>query len=404
MATTKDMNDGTYAVEFTPSILGRGKIEISVNDKPIPNSPFTIQLGPGPTSAGHSTVVLDPLRDVAFAGSDCHFIIIPKDAFHNIQPRMPGIFFFTFNDSKLIILLMIKIGETFAVTFTGPAPMQAQVTQGNDGSHKVSFLPSIAGRYSAAVSLVNSNSFLSPVGGSPFIIEIDAGPVAAANCKASGKGLENGKVGEDSTFKIYAYDKFTNPIKKGGDKFDIKITGPVNLSVTAMDCGDGSYTASYNITKAATYKIAISVNGGQITGRPFMVTLIEGDTHPSKTIISNATNDGTCGVESTFNIVAHDVYGNPRKKGEDKFAVTLIPPQTERAVGPIKGEIKDNGNGTYVVIYTASVAGMYQGDVVLVDYGNIAGSPFRVKQSAGTFLFLLHQILKYLLLMTMILL
>lgn len=83
------MNDGTYAIEFTPSILGQCKIEVSVNEKAVPNSPFTIQIGPGPTSAALTSVDLEPLQN-AYAGSDCHFLIIPKDAFHNIQPRMEG--------------------------------------------------------------------------------------------------------------------------------------------------------------------------------------------------------------------------------------------------------------------------------------------------------------------------
>lgn len=276
------------------------------------------------------------------------------------------------------------LGEIFAASFTGPAPIQAQVVQGPTGTHKVSFHPTISGKYSAQVSLVKTDSKLTPIGGSPFQIEIDAGPVAAQNCKATGKGLENGRVGEEAIFKIFAYDKFSNAIKRGGDRFEIKIIGPVSLSVTAMDCGDGSYSASYNITKAATYKISISVNSAQITGSPFTVTLAEGDTHPSKTTISGATNDGTCGVESNFTITAHDVYGNPRKKGGDKFSVSLIPPQSDKAVGAVKGDVKDNGNGSYLVTYTTSVAGMYQGDVVLSDYGNVAGSPFRVKQLAGT--------------------
>jgi hypothetical protein len=85
----KDNDDGTYAVEFTPSILGRCRIELSVSDQAIPGSPFQIEIGPGPTSAQHSAVNLEGLRDV-FAGCECQFFIIPKDAFYNEQPYMEG--------------------------------------------------------------------------------------------------------------------------------------------------------------------------------------------------------------------------------------------------------------------------------------------------------------------------
>jgi hypothetical protein len=198
--------------------------------------------------------------------------------------------------------------------------------------------------------------YLSPlpsiaVGGSPFPIEIIAGPVFAPNCKVEGKGLENGRVGEEGAFRIFAFDKFANPIRRGGDHFDVKIAGPVSISVNPIDCGDGSYNASYMITKSGPYKIAISVHAAQIAGSPFSVTLVEGDTHPSKTTLADATNDGICGVATIFTIHAYDVYGNPRKRGGDKFGVSLAPQQLDKTV---KGELKDNGNGIYQVLLLPS--------------------------------------------------
>jgi hypothetical protein len=70
-------------------MLGRCHIVIAINGKSLPYTPHTILVGPGPTSGGHSSVELDKLRG-AFTGSDCHFIIIPKDEFCNVQPRIEG--------------------------------------------------------------------------------------------------------------------------------------------------------------------------------------------------------------------------------------------------------------------------------------------------------------------------
>lgn len=87
--TTKDLQDGTYSILFTPTLLGKCYVEISINKAAIPTSPHTILVGPGPTSPGHTLVNLDELR-VAFAGSDSHFTIIPRDEFHNVQPWIEG--------------------------------------------------------------------------------------------------------------------------------------------------------------------------------------------------------------------------------------------------------------------------------------------------------------------------
>jgi hypothetical protein len=250
-----------------------------------------------------------------------------------------------------------------------------------NGSHEVTFHPTVAGKYTIQVSLVKSDGTQIPVGGSPFPIEIMAGPVFASNCKVEGKSLETGRVGDEGTFKIFAFDKFSNPIRRGGDLFDIKIMGPISISTCAIDCGDGSYNASYMITKAGSYKITISVNTMQVARSPFSLTLVEGDTHPTKTTLVVATKDGTCGTATIFTIQAHDVYGNPRTSGGDKFSVSMVPPQLDKAV--IKCEIKDNGNGTYQVTYTASIAGEHHGEVVLADLGHVTGSPFRVKQLPG---------------------
>ena len=221
------------------------------------------------------------------------------------------------------------------------------MVQEPNGTHRATFHPTVAGKYSAHVSLVKPDGGKIPVIGSPFPIEIVAGPVLAANCKAEGKGLEAGRVGDEGVFRIFAFDKFSNPIRHGGDVFEITIVGPITVSITPFDCGDGSYNASYMITKSGPYRITISVNSMQIVGSPFSVTLAEGDTHPSKTTLQQATDDGTCGTNTVFSIQAHDVYGNPRKRGGDKFNTSFAPSQPNGMT--IKGEVKDNGNGSYQV-------------------------------------------------------
>lgn len=277
---------------------------------------------------------------------------------------------------------MLFLEDVFVVTFTGPSPLEAHVEQIPDGTHKVTFHPTIAGKYTAHVSLTKPNNVLAPVGGSPFQIDIPAGPVYAQNCKATGKGLETGRVGEEGVFKISAFDKYLNPIRHGGDRFDVRITGPIAVTVSPFDCGDGSYNANYNITKSGPYKIAVSVNGAQIAASPFSVVLLEGDTHPSKTTLTFATADGKCGIVSSFIIHAHDVYGNERTKGGDKFTVSLAL-QNKPTSPKVVGEVKDNGNGTYNVSYMTTTCGAYQGEVVLDGFGHVVGSPFRVNMAPG---------------------
>jgi len=75
-----------------------------------------------------------------------------------------------------------------------------------------------------------------------------------------------------------------------------------------------------------------------------------------------------------FTILARNKYGNPVKKGNDLFKVELVGP---KGAVPKDMDIKDNKDGTYTVVYNATVPGVYVGDVTLKDK-SIDKAPFRV--------------------------
>jgi hypothetical protein len=52
---------------------------------------------------------------------------------------------------------VLFIGEIFVANFVGVAPIQAHVAQGPDGSHRVAFHPTVAGKYNVHVSLIKSD-------------------------------------------------------------------------------------------------------------------------------------------------------------------------------------------------------------------------------------------------------
>jgi len=164
-----------------------------------------------------------------------------------------------------------------------------------------------------------------------------------------------------TNFTIQAKDRDGNNITKGGDPFEVKIQGPKGpVDANIKDNQDGTYSVDYQPTDAGKHKIDVNLKGKPIKDAPFSVLVKEG------------ADDEHSLIESfTFTIRAKTKRGENKKDGGDNFTVKINGPS-----GNVPANIKDIGDGTYLVSYKLEESGEHKIDV-MVNGKHIKGSPWK---------------------------
>ena len=101
----------------------------------------------------------------------------------------------------------------------GPGPLRPVVSDEGDGSYKISYLATISGVYSLAVSCNSA-----PINRSPLTITVEPSVAHAPSCVAEGDGLCVAVAGDAASFIIKAFDEFGRPKIMGGETFVAFIT------------------------------------------------------------------------------------------------------------------------------------------------------------------------------------
>ena len=100
--------------------------------------------------------------------------------------------------------------------------------------------------------------------------------------------------GKHTKFTIITKDNNGDHCSRGGSQVSVQLGG-VNDTIQVMDNNDGSYMASYVSQQVGEVKVSVFVNGEQIKGSPYSVTVIMRDytsvNKPSKIV----NNDGNMG-------------------------------------------------------------------------------------------------------------
>ncbi|EEA07857.1 uncharacterized protein CMU_029310 [Cryptosporidium muris RN66] len=138
------------------------------------------------------------------------------------------------------------------------------IIDNKDGSYITSFICKKAVPHRIDILARNGKD---PIGGSPYIVEVSPGETCAETSWASGEGLEYYSTdGTLNLFEIHAVDRMGNPVKHGGDKFDIKGIGGIKIQ-QIIDLRNGTYKVYYSvpICNLEDFKeIRVKLNGRDI--------------------------------------------------------------------------------------------------------------------------------------------
>jgi len=336
-----------YKVDFTPSVDLPHQVAVTFQV----TSTVTVNIG---------SMIPDPLQCIAHgpgleAGEQYKDAVFTIEARNKLGIRIP------FGGHKFTAHCKNPFGEDVPVN----------ISDLGDGTYKAVYLPVVPGDHVVEVKLDEAN-----IKNSPFRVPIDWSSEWAhpGNSYAQGPGLEDGnrtRQNQPSAFTIFAVDKNGKRKTTGGDLFDVHIEDPLfdQIKADIVDKGDGTYNVTYQAKEPGINNISMFLRNranpltfDHIKDSPKPVNITLG-TDPSKcTAAGPGLQDGIQDTDpAEFKIQARDRNGNPIKYGGEPFQVTVKDPTGK----PVPAEMKDNGDGTYDVVYNPDVDGPHTIDVQL---------------------------------------
>jgi len=148
-----------------------------------------------------------------------------------------------------------KGGDPFQVKIKGPkGEVPCKVTDNGDGTYRVEYAPSDAGKHDVHVTLRDA-----PIMNAPFHVNVKHGADAGFT------------IIDSYSFIVQAKTKGGENKIDGGDDLKAKVTGPTgnDIPATVTDNKNGTYTVSYKLTSAGKYKVNVTVDGKDIKSSPF---------------------------------------------------------------------------------------------------------------------------------------
>eukprot|EP00456_Euglypha_rotunda_P027085 TRINITY_DN2169_c0_g2_i2.p1 TRINITY_DN2169_c0_g2~~TRINITY_DN2169_c0_g2_i2.p1 ORF type:complete len:906 (-),score=175.38 TRINITY_DN2169_c0_g2_i2:25-2529(-) len=289
----KDNEDGTYTGQYEPSQPGQYVVAVTLHDKPIKDAPYNCKVKPpaDPTK----TYAEGPGLEEAAEGRDAHFTVHAFDA-----------------DGKPVVGEDIRTTVTPKDDTKGASEAPVKVVDNGDGTYHVTYTAEAPGAYQINTTIVET-----PIRDMPKDIFVSKAP-HPEHSYADGPGTRGGFRDRACPFTIHSIDDEGNPVKRGGDAYEVKVTAPDKSSVpvTLQDNKDGTYSGSYKPTTVGKYTLNVQLKNTPIKDSPYAVNIKE----PADPLKSYAQGPG---LEYAFNdkpavftIFAKDVHGNP-VSGED---------------------------------------------------------------------------------------
>jgi filamin len=280
-------------------------------------------------------------------------------------------------------------GDGFVFEVSGPVHVECDMTDHQDGSYSAWWRPTRNGEYIVTIQLGDEHLM-----GSPWVVQVfSAEPAYAPYCELYEINLKQSYfISEKINFKIRTADRYSNPLTRGGVRFDVRVVhtstiatfpslGQLTEGCTVTDHLDGTYDCEVEFTHIGTLTIEVLLDGERLRNCPLEASVHHGLTHPPACLASVVSQAGMrlvgiVEIPVEFGIQAMDRFGNKQSVGGDPFQVKVD------GSSDVDAEIVDHGDGTYLVKWCTSVKGEYFISVTL-NFVHIAGSPFIVHIEEG---------------------
>ena len=282
-----DMHDGSYTVWYTISRAGEYLIHVRVG------SAHSVR---GPAVHPHvlkelmrDSQLLRPIAgspfDVRVVGIDAVMCSAHGNALEAITAGQLSSFDVSLRSKRGELvslpnptdkqLLSLKVARTNSADAAEPLP--AHIEELGLGLYRCTYTMQVAGTYELGVYLDNA-----PIGGSPWLIAVNASSAHAPLCRAHGDGLHKAFEAQRATFRVELFDPFGNRVH---DTSSVWLEGeatPLHVlrSSRAADLlrrialrfapsDGGVFTCEYVAAEAGEYELGVRIGGIPIMGSPF---------------------------------------------------------------------------------------------------------------------------------------
>lgn len=322
--------NGQFSCSYLPTMAGDHTVEIKVDGKHIPGSPFTAHVqfatytdkcraeGPGLVSGTTS--------------EPCRFKIIAKDGAGYARMK---------------------------IHVVGPSKAEPiEMTENtSDNSVDVVYHPSAAGDYTIRVLWGDAN-----VHGSPFTVPVTGETVNdPSKVKVTGEGLKGGDVNEP--LKVF----IEGEAGAGPGPLGVRMVGPSKPTIIADDSSEEGVELTITCQDPGEYQLILRWGQDEVPSSPFTVNVTgQGrECHPELcTASGEGISSGKVGDAVSFRV------NIPDEAGPGSLGVSVSGPHPPKPIN-----IVNNEDGTMDVTYHPIAPGEYK---VEVQWGNqhISGSPF----------------------------
>ena len=213
------------------------------------------------------------------------------------------------------------------------------------------------------------------IASAPFNLHVSPGIIHGPKTIAVGPGLLSGRAGYSEEFKILYRDIHGNPTSDAPD-VDISVSFTLGRSHSTvvnhmehwLTVGSSNATVRYNITSAGNYSVAVLVNGVDILGSPFFLTIRPASAAPDKTVVRGLGKSvATVQREAQFEVVIKDMFNNVISNGGHRLFVRLFGShRREDSKQVVVPHCKDGLDGKYNCRYIPHLPGQHELKVMLL--------------------------------------
>ncbi|CAL1528168.1 unnamed protein product [Lymnaea stagnalis] len=317
---TIDNQDGTFTVEYEPKSPGTYTVLVYFAGKEVPQSPIKVKVEPNIDVSKIKVVGLEPTMPIG----------VPKEIgiISRGLPKAETKVKIVSPTNQVLEVPTTVTGDGAKATFAllEPGPHQVQVTYGG-----------------------------APVPDSPFRVDAIQGP---PKVKAYGPGLTAGQAAQPAVFTIDTREE------KSPGGLGLSVEGPAESPIQCKDNKDGTCEVTYVPPVPGSYNVNISYGDRPIPGSPFKANIA-----PAKPTLDvsgiRAYGPGLnpAGVyldcPNEFTVDARSV--SPTAQGKVRAIITSPSGKKYETL------VKNNGDGTYNVLYTPVEQGPQKIDVTYED-------------------------------------
>eukprot|EP01126_Amoeba_proteus_P065103 TRINITY_DN91_c0_g2_i9.p1 TRINITY_DN91_c0_g2~~TRINITY_DN91_c0_g2_i9.p1 ORF type:complete len:1998 (+),score=378.84 TRINITY_DN91_c0_g2_i9:471-5996(+) len=358
-----DNQDGTYSVQYFPTCFGDHHIGVTLDGRPIKDSPFKKVLVRGIPSARHSKAEGPGLESPVYDDVSTHFIIELMNA-------------------KGYPILSGGYAKDFAIAIKDDRKLNLlKAEESESGRYVVRYQPERIGNHEIGVLFENQS-----VGNSPWKVNVVGVP--SDKSVVYGSGIAPVAVEGQTTFVIEPRNKKGQHINARG-QFAVLVMGPNGKKVNSpidFDPSAGLYAVRYFPDEFGTHLVHATIDGKHLPSKDLttgeasnIFSPFEVNVQGIPSLLSEAQGPGiqTSCIEDDchFVITTKNKDGKKINTGGHKFSFHVKGPDQQELSTK---QIKDNNDGTYSCEYVPQQLG-YHSVHVLLNNDELRQSPYRVE-------------------------